>query len=132
MAVTHPTVTRTALAETIRGLANTGSDCCLIIGTSSLALPSTGVLCIINLSNFSVAASSATTSASSGASGVATGTGTAAIAIVSNDRSSPASTAEVFRGAVGVGSGEVQISSTSIVTGDTVTLTSNVVYTAPA
>lgn len=132
MAVTHPTARRNELAEAIRSAANANTDACLIIGTSSLALPSTGVLAIISLAAFGAASSGSTTSASSGNSATATGSGTAAIAIVANDSSSPATSAEVFRGAVGVGSGEVQISSTSIASGDTVALTSNVVWTAPS
>ncbi len=132
MATTHPTATRNTLAEAIRTAANTNTDACLIIGTSSLALPSTGVLAIIPLAAFGAASSGVTTSASNGNSATASATGTAAIAIVANDSTSPASSAEVFRGAVGVGSGEVQISSTSITSGDTVSLTSNVTWTAPS
>jgi hypothetical protein len=132
MATTHPTATRNALAEAIRSAANQNTDACLIIGTSSLSLPSTGVLAIIPLAAFGAASGGVTTSASDGNDAVATGTGTAAIAIVANDSSSPAASAEVFRGAVGVGSGEVQISSTSIASGDTVALTADVTWTAPS
>lgn len=126
MAVTHTTTTRTALATAIRTACNAGSAPVLVIGTSSLALPSTGVLASITLADFAAASSGSTTSPSDGNSAVATGTGTAAIAIVTDG------TTEVFRGAVGVGSGEVQISSTSIASGDTVSLTDDVVWTAPS
>ena len=126
MATTHPTATRTSLAETIRGLVNGGSAPTLVIGTSSLS-GETGVLVKITLADFGVAAAAVTTSASNGNNATATGTGTAAIAEVRTD---PTGTV-IFAGAVGVGSGEVQISSTSIASGDTVTLTSNISWTSP-
>lgn len=127
MATTHPTATRTALAEAIRTIANGGTTPTLVIGTSSLS-GETGVLCKITLDDFDAAASGVTTSPSDGNAGTATAGGTAAIAEV---RADPTGTV-AFTGAVGVGSGEVQISSTSIATDDTVTLTSDVVWTAPA
>lgn len=131
MATTHPTAVRNLLAEAIRAQANTGADACLIIGTSSLALPSTGVLAIIPLDAFGAASGGVTTSPSNGNSAVASAGGTAAIAIVANDSSSPAAGAEVFRGSVGVGSGDVQITSTTIAASDTVTLTNDPTWTAP-
>lgn len=123
MAVTHTTVTRTALAEAIRTAANTG-------GTPLLNIHQTSgdtLLASISLAAFGAAASGVTTSASNGnADASANATGTAAYARVNRNDGT-----EIFRGAVGVGAGEVQISSTSITTGDTVTLTSNVTWAAP-
>lgn len=127
MATTHPTATRTSLAETIRGLVNGGAAPTLVIGTSSLS-GETGVLVKITLADFGAAASSVTTSASNGNSATATATGTAAIGEVRTD---PTGTV-IFLGAVAAGSGEINISSTSIVSGDSVALTSNVTWTAPA
>lgn len=127
MATTHPTATRSALAEAIRTIANGGTTATLVIGTSSLS-GETGVLAKISLADFGPAASGVITSASNTNSATASATGTAAIAEV---RADPTGTV-AFIGAVGVGSGEVQISSTSITSGDTVTLTSDVTWTAPA
>ena len=127
MAVTHPTASRNALAEAVRAIANGGTTPTLVIGTSSLS-GETGVLCKITLADFGVASNGVTTSASNTNAGTATGNGTAAIAQV---RADPTGTV-AFSGAVGVGTGEVQISSTSIATDDTVTLTSDVTWTAPA
>lgn len=132
MATTHPTATRNALAEAIRAAANANADAAVVIGTSSLSLPSTGVLAIIPLAAFGAASGGVTTSASNGNEATAGAAGTAAIAIVVNDSSSPAASAEVFRGAVGVGSGEVQISSTTIAVNDIIRLTSDVSWTAPS
>lgn len=127
MATTHPTATRTSLAETIRGLVNGGSAPTLVIGTSSLS-GETGVLCKITLADFGAAAAAVTTSASNGNNAVASATGTAAIGEVRTD---PTGTV-IFTGAVAAGSGEINISSVSIASGDTITLTSNVTWTAPA
>ena len=121
MAVTHTTTLRTAIAEAVRSAANTGGTPTLTILTSGDAL-----LVTISLAAFGAAASGSTTSASSGNNGTAGATGTANYARINRNDGT-----EQFRGAVGVGTGEVQISSTSIANGDTVTLTSNVVYTAP-
>lgn len=123
MAVTHTTATRNALAEAVRTAANTG-------GTPVLNIHQTSgdtLLASISLAVFGAASSGVITSASSGnADSSANATGTAGYARVNRNDGT-----EIFRGAVGVGSGEVQISSTSIATGDTVTLTSNVTWTAP-
>lgn len=130
MAVTHPTASRNAIAEAIRTIANANGTPHIIIGTSSLALPSTGVLVDITIPDFGAASSGTISSASTGSNATATATGTAAIAIVT-DGSGTAGT-EAFRGAVGVGSGEIQISSTSISTNDTVTITGATTWTAPS
>lgn len=129
MAVSHPTATRNAIANAVAAIANANGTPKLIIGTSSLSLPSTGILATINLADFGSASSGAITSASNGNNATASASGTAAIAIVVDGNG--AAGTEAFRGAVGVGSGEVQISSTTIASGDTVSLTSDVVYTAP-
>lgn len=131
MATTHITATRNSLAETIRTLANTNADAALVIGTSSLALPSTGVLAIIPLAAFAAASGGVTTSASTGNSATATASGTAAIGIVVNDSSSPATAAEVFRGACAAGSGEINLNSVTITTGDIIQLTAGLTWTAP-
>jgi len=117
---------RSAIAEVVRADANGGSQCTLVVGTSSLS-GETGVLVKINLADFGAASGPTITSASNTNSGTATGTGTAAIAEVRDDPTGNV----VFSGSVGVGSGDVQLSSTSIETDDVVTLTADVTYTAP-
>jgi hypothetical protein len=123
MAVTHTTVTRTALAEAIRTAANTG-------GTPLLNIHQTSgdtLLASISLAVFGAAASGVTTSISSGnADSSANATGTAGYARINRNDGT-----EIFRGAVATSGAEVNISSTAIVLGDTVTLTSNVTWTAP-
>jgi hypothetical protein len=126
MAVTHPTATRTAIAEAVRTIANAGTTPTLVIGTSSLS-GETGVLCKITIPDFGAAASGVITSAANTNAGTATATGTAAICQVRAD----ATGTVAFIGAVATSGAEVNITSTSITSGDTVTLTSNVVYTAP-
>lgn len=126
MATTHSTASRNAMAEAIRGLANGGSQCTLVIGTSSLN-GETGVLVKIDLADFGAASSGVITSASNSNSGTATDSGTAAIAEVRDDPTGDV----VFTGSVGVGSGEVQISSTTIAENDEIELTADVTWTAP-
>ena len=126
MAVTHPTASRNAMAEAIRTIANTGATPLLVIGTSALS-GATGVLCTVGIPDFGAASAGVITSAANTNNAVASATGTAALAEV---RAADGTTV-AFAGAVAVGSGEVQISSTAIVSGDTVTLTSNVTWTAP-
>lgn len=132
MATTHHALTRDALAEAIRTRANANADAALVIGTSALSLPSTGVIAIIPLAAFGAASSAVTTSASTGNQATATGAGTAAIAIVVNDSSSPAATAEVFRGSVGTSGADVIVNSTTFAVGDIAQLTASVTWTAPA
>lgn len=122
MPTTHPTASRNSIAEAIRTLANVGAQTTLTLHTAANA-----TLVSINLADFGAASSGVITSSSSGNSGVASGTGVAGYGRV-NDGSGT----EIFRGDVGVGSGEIQISSTSISSGDTVSLTSNVTWTAPS
>lgn len=125
MATTHSAALREDFADATAALANGGTQCTLVIGTSSLS-GETGVLAKISLANFTVSGAVAT-SASNTNSGTATGTGTAAKAEVRDDPTGDVA----FSGAVGVGTGEIQISSTSIAANDTVTLTSDVTWTAP-
>lgn len=115
------------MANAILAIANAGATPVLTIGTSALVLPATGVIVEITIPDFSESGG-VLTSITTGLNNVAGAGGpfTAAIAIVRTSGGT-----EVFRGAVGVGSGEVQISSLSIVSGDTVTLTSNLTWTAP-
>lgn len=122
MAVTHTTTSRNGLAEYIRGQANAGTTCQLKLFTSGDV-----ELCSIDLADFGAASSGTTTSASNGNSGSAGATGTASYGTIGND-----SVSEVFRGACGVGSGEIQINTLSITNGDLVTLTANVTYSAPS
>lgn len=126
MATTHSATAREDMADAFAALANAGTQCTLVIGTSGLS-GETGVLVKINLADFTVSGAVAT-SASDTNSGTAGATGTAAIAEIRDDPTGNV----VLTGAVGVGSGEVQISSTSITTGDTVTLTADVTWTAPS
>ena len=127
MAVTHITTVRNTLAEAIRTLANAGAAAPkLFIGTSSLALPSTGVLATITLGGDFGAASNGVITAT-GASATASASGTAALCIVTDSNN-----VDVFHGAVSTSGAEVNLSSLSITSGDTVTITGNVTYTAPA
>ena len=118
------------MAEAIRAIVNAGGTPHIIIGTAGLALPATGILADITIPDFGAAAAGVITSASTGSNAAASAAGTAALAIVT-DGSGAAGT-EGFRGAVGVGTGEVQITSTTIGIGDTVTITNNATWTAPA
>lgn len=126
MAVTHTTTTRNAIADEVATLANAGTTCKLVIGTSSLALPSTGVLATISLADFGSASSGTITSASSGNFATAGASGTAAIGMITTD-----GTTEIFRGACGTSGTEIVLNTTSITSGDLVTLTANITYTAP-
>ena len=128
MAVTHSSAARNDMADAVAALANAGSgSTTLIIGTSSLATSgTTGVLCSINIPDFTVSGAVATSAADTD-SGVASASVTAAIGAVRDGNGT-----EVFRGSVGVGSGDIQISSTTIASGDTVTLTSDITWTAPS
>lgn len=126
MAVTHPTAARNALAEAIRTIANAGTTPVLVIGTSALS-GSTGVLATISIPDFGAASSGVITSAANGNSATASAGGTAAKCEV---RASDGTVA--FLGAVSTSGAEVNINSTSIASGDTVTLTSNVTWTAPS
>jgi hypothetical protein len=132
MAATHHNDTKVVMAEAVRARANGTSDAALVIGTSSLALPSTGVLAIIPLSNFGASSGvGVISSPSTDAEGTASADGTAAIGIVVHENPPVNAASEVFRGAVGVGSGEIQISSTSIAENDVVRITAPVTWTAP-
>jgi type II secretory pathway pseudopilin PulG len=123
MATTHPTVTRTSIADHWRGLANGGA------GSTTVRIfdASNNQLVSINITDFAAASSGTTTSSSSGNSGTAGATGTASYGTIADGDGT-----ERARGSVGVGSGEFQISSTSITSGDTVSLTANPTWTAPA
>jgi hypothetical protein len=123
MATTHPTATRDAMAEAVRTIANSGA-------TPFLAIHDAANVLLANIPlgvDFGASSSGTITAAASGANVVAVATGTASYGRVNN-----AAGTEAFRGAAGVGSGEVQISSLSIASGDTVTLTNNPTWTAPA
>lgn len=114
------------MADAVAALCNAGTQCTLVIGTSGLS-GETGVLCKIDLADFTVSGAVAT-SASDTNSGEASGAGTAAIGEVRDDPTGNV----VLTGSVGVGSGDIQISSTTIAIGDTVTLTADVTWTAPS
>lgn len=122
MPTTHTTATRNAMAEAVRTGANVGAQTTLVIFTAANVQ-----LVSINIADFGAASGGVITSSSSGNSGTAGATG-----VASYGRVNDGSGTEVFRGDVGVGSGEVQISSTSISTGDTVSLTNNPTWTAPS
>jgi len=126
MATTHSATARNDMADAIAALCNAGSQCTLVIGDSSLN-GETGVLVKISLDDFTVSGPVAT-SPSNGNSGTATGSGTAAIAEVRDDPTGNV----IFTGSVGVGSGEVQISSTTIAEDDEIELTADVTWTAPS
>jgi hypothetical protein len=125
MSVTHPTASRDAIAEAMRTIVNAGSTPILVIGTSALSGAS-GVLASITIPDFGASSAGVITSASTGSNAVASAAGTAAKAEV---RSSGGTVG--WAGSVGVGSGDVQISSTTIAVSDTVTVTGNTTYTAP-
>jgi hypothetical protein len=132
MATTHHVDTRDDIAESVRARANGTSDAALVIGTSSLALPSTGVLAIIPIPNFGAVSSGAITSATTDLEGVVLSPGgTAAIGIVVHENPPVDAASEVFRGAVGVGSGEIQVTSTTLAEGDIIRITNDLTYTAP-
>lgn len=127
MATTHASATRDAIANAVRTAANAGSGAPrLYIGTSSLALPSTGVLANIQLGADFGAASSAVISAT-GATGTASATGTAAKCIVADSDGNA-----VFNGSVGTSGNDLNLNTTSIVNGDSITISGNVTYTAPS
>lgn len=126
MAVTHLTASRDAMAEAIRGIANAGTTPVLVIGTSALS-GATGVLASITIPDFGASSSGVITSAASGNSATASASGTAAKCEV---RTSGGTT--VFFGAVSTSGSDVNISSVTITSGDTVTLSTNVTWTAPA
>lgn len=122
MATTHPAATRTALADAWRALANGGA------GSTTVRIfdASDNELVSINIADFGAASGPTTTSASSGNSGTAGAAGTASYGTVADGDG-----VERVRGSVGVGSGEFQISSTSIAIGDSISLTADPTYTAP-
>ena len=122
MATTHPTAERNGLAEYIRGRANAGTTAQLNIFTSGDVLLGT-----INLADFGAASSGTTTSSSSGNNGTAGADGTASYGTIGND-----SVSEVFRGACGAGSGEINLNTVTIASGDLITLTAAVSWTAPS
>jgi hypothetical protein len=128
MGTTHAPDTRTAQAEFIRGAANAGSGAPKIhIGVIGMVLPSTGVLGVFTLTDFAAASGPTTTATgSAGAVAAISGGGEAAVAIMTDSDDN-----EVVRGACGVGTGEVQISTTTLADGDTVTLTADASWTAP-
>lgn len=127
MAVTHPTAVRNTLADAIGTLANAGAAAPkVVIGTSSLALPATGILATITLGGDFGAASSGVISAT-GASATASASGTAAKCIVTDSNNNA-----VFNGAVSTSGAEVNLSSLSITSGDTITISGSVTYTAPS
>jgi len=130
MATTHPTASRNAMANAIAAIANANGTPKLVIGTSSLSLPSTGVLAVINLADFGAASSGVITSASNGNNATATAGGTAAIGIITDGDG--VNGVEAFRGACGAGSGEVGLNSTTIAADDIVSLTDDVTWTAPS
>lgn len=109
------------MADAIVALTNAGT-------TPNLTIHQTAgdtLLATIALPDFTVSGAVATSAANTN-SAEAVANGTAGYARVNSSDGT-----EIFRGAVGVGSGEVQISSTSITSGDTVTLTADVTWTAP-
>jgi hypothetical protein len=123
MAVTHTTATRDAMATAVMNIANAGA-------TPFLAIHDAANVLLVNIplgADFTGPATGVITCPASGANAPAGATGTA-----SYGRINAAGGTEVFRGACGVGSGEVQISSLSIASGDTITLTNNPTWTAPA
>ncbi len=114
------------MAESLRTIANAGTTPQLIIGTSALS-GATGVLATITIPDFGAASGGVITSAASGNSATASATGTAAKCEV---RTSGGTT--VWFGSVGTSGADVIINSTTITSGDTVTLSSNVTWTAPS
>lgn len=127
MAVTHPTAVRDVLAEAIRTDLNSGSAAPkLVIGTSSLALPSTGILATITLGGDFGASSSGVITAT-GASGTASASGTAAKCILTDSDNNA-----VVNGDVGTSGQQVNLNTLTITSGDTITISGNVTYTAPA
>jgi len=125
----HTTAVRSAIAEAVRTAANAGAAAPkLFIGTSSLALPSTGVLASVTLgSDFGSSGGTATISATAPAAFNASAGGTAALAIVADSNNT-----EIYRGAVTADStGIVQLNSLTIANGDLITITAPITYTAP-
>lgn len=122
MATTHPAATRNSLAAHWASLANGGA------GSTTLTIHAANdaVLVSINLADFGTSGAVAT-SVSTGNSGVAGAGGTASYARINDGDGT-----ERARGGVGVGSGEFQISSTTIALNDTISLTANPSWTAPA
>lgn len=122
MATTHPLVTRTAIAESMRGFANTG------VPTPTLNIFDAGdvLLVSVTIPDFGVAAAAATTSASTGTTATAGAAGTASYGTIADGNG-----LERFRGDCGVGVNEVQINTLAIGAGDLVTVTNNISWTAP-
>jgi hypothetical protein len=125
MAVTHASATRNAVADAVvdrLDLGTTNAQGRILIYTAALAT----LLATLNMSNpaFGNAASGVAT-ASAITSATAVASGTAAIAVF-NDRNA----AEVFRCAIGTSGSDINLSSTTISSGDTVAI-SSLTYTAP-
>lgn len=121
MAVTHTAATRNSIADQVGSLANVGAQTTLKIYTAGDV-----ELVSIDIPDFGSAAGGVITSAASGNSGTAGATGTASYGAIEDGAG-----LETFRGACGVGSGEIQLNSLSIANLDLVTLTANITYTAP-
>jgi len=125
----HATATRNAIANAVATAANAGAAAPKIfIGTSSLALPSTGVLASGNLGGDFGSASGGVVSASPPGSPLTAGAGgTAALAIIADSNNT-----EIYRGAVTTdATGIVQLNTLTIANGDLITISGNVTYTAP-
>ena len=122
MAITHASGTRDAIAEAVRSDANGGS------GSTTLTIHDSGdtELVSIDIPDFGAASSAVITSAASGNDGTAGASGTASYGRINDGDGT-----EVFRGACGVGSGEIQINTLTIAEDDVVSLTANITYTAP-
>lgn len=127
MAVTHVSTLRDAIATAARTAANAGSGAPrLYIGTSSLALPSTGVLANIQLGGDFGAPSSGVISAT-GATGTASASGTAAKCIIADSDGNAC-----WNGSVGTSGADLNLNTTTIANLDSITISGNVTYTAPA
>jgi hypothetical protein len=125
MAVTHTSSTRGTLAEAIRTLANAN-------GTPELGIHQTSgdtLLCTIEIPDFGAQSSGTITSAANGNDGTAGASGTAGYCRVNDGAGT-----EIFRGSVTAtgGGGDVEINSTTITSGDTIALTTDVTYSAPS
>ncbi len=130
MALTHVTALRNTLANAIKTAADAGTTDAngdLQIATSSAF---TTILATLNFANpaFATAASGTITANAIASDTNAANTGTAA-----NFRIRDRDNAEVLRGTVSAtgGGGDIQLSSTAITAGDTVSITS-LTYTASA
>ena len=125
MAITHTTALRNTLADAVDTACNSGStdaSADLVIMTSGDVEVAT---CIMSNPAFGAAATGVITAASITDDTNATG-GTAALFKI-QDRDNT----EVFRGAVGTSGSDLNLSSLSIASGDTVSITS-FTYTQPA